>query len=222
MLETNEGTDAAIEAAARRNGEEKERGKGKRGEREGKEFEGVVEMYAGLKLDYSGNTKAIAERLRLEYEIASSEKNKIIGKTQSVIQGINELKVVSDNYVRDTVERQEDIVRETEKLCNENNKFIKDLKKNIEYQEELIEFMKRLASVEIIEVSPCIKFRFYMMKDEHVFVLEDHGDCFTYTPITYTHSNQEIPEYLKESITFDKAQTPKLFLAILQCMSNAT
>ena len=180
-----------------------------------------IGVYQNLSGKACAGTQSIAKRLKNQSDLAAKEKEKVLEKTEMVQKNIENLLSDFKSFQRETVLKQDQIIQETEKICAENNALIQQLKQNIEYQEDLIEFSKRLASVEVIQVSPEIQFRFFMLRSEHIFNLEDNGDSFTYTPVTFNLSNQGTHDYLKDSITFEKSQTPKLFFAIFQLMSNA-
>lgn len=180
-----------------------------------------INVYQDLSGNSDAGTQNIAKRLKNQSDLAAKEKEKVLEKTEMVQKNIEDLQSDFKSFQREATLKQEKIIQETEKICAENNAVIQQLKENIEYQEDLIEFSKRLASVEIVQVSPQIQFRFFMLRSEHIFNLEDNGDSFTYTPVTFNLSNQGIHDYLKDSITFEKSQTPKLFFAIFQLMSNA-
>ena len=123
-----------------------------------------INVYQDLSGNSDAGTQNIAKRLKNQSDLAAKEKEKVLEKTEMVQKNIEDLQSDFKSFQREATLKQEKIIQETEKICAENNALIQQLKQNIEYQEDVIEFSKRLASVEVIQVSPEIQFRFFMFQ----------------------------------------------------------
>jgi Fic family protein len=180
----------------------------------------AISEFTNLNLDCSNHIKEVSDQLQNEYLQISEERDTINSSINSIQQKISDLKSIKSNFKKETIKKQEDLVSEIENFCQEKNKEIQLLKKDIEYQEDITEFFKKVSSAEVLDISNSVKIRVKILKDEHVFTVCDQGETVLYAPVSYTQPQECVPPYLKEEISFNKEQYPMLFFNILQYLLN--
>lgn len=184
------------------------------------EFNRCEEVLENLQVKFGKDVSKISLRFLDELEKLQEERKVIDQNTQKVMQNICETKQNISVHKSQTMIKQETFNFEYKKMCEEMMCDIKSLQEAIDYQEDVVEFFRRLSSTEIVDIDTGVRYRIKIMNEEHIFCVQnDHDGQLCYEPVSYTKPPETLPEYLKNRIAFAKELCSSLFLGILQSMS---
>ncbi|CAG9328555.1 unnamed protein product [Blepharisma stoltei] len=162
----------------------------------------------------------LAEELQKKYDVEYSHRMSLQNKINKIQSEIYETTQNFEKIKSQTGERKATLRAELKRLSRDKESQEKELKREIETGQKIIEFYKTLSAVEISEEGQGkFKVKVRWMQEEFSFLLIEEDDTFWYELIGCTVHYDKIPELLKTEINIDKKDAPILLNRILNVLN---